>query len=229
MLVVLVVGPYAILASLLGYPVARLLRAPGLLYALGRFGARLGLALAGVRCQPEGLDKLKQPHNTVVMVNHTSHLDAALLFGWVPVDFKVVLKKELYRFPFIHNCFDYVGFIKVDRGDPDQARQAVARAVASLKQGSTFLIFPEGTRSRTGELQDFKKGGFVVAIEAGSRIVPVAVVGAAGLMPKGGLRIRPGTVRLRVLDPVDADGYSYDERDRLMGDVRARIAAALVT
>ena len=227
-LVVLFVAPYAVLASMVGYPVARLFRSPRLLYALGRFGARAGLWLAGVRAVVEGAERLGQGTNTVVMSNHASHLDAALLIALLPLDFKVVVKKELYGFPFVHNCFDYVGFIKVDRGDPEQARQAVARAVAALRAGSAFLIFPEGTRSPRGELGEFKKGGFVVAIGAGSRIVPVAVQGSAGLMPKGSFLIRPGTVRLAVLDPVDAGGYSYESRDGLIGDVRSRIAHALV-
>jgi 1-acyl-sn-glycerol-3-phosphate acyltransferase len=108
-----------------------------------------------------------------------------------------------------------------------QSKGAIARAVASLKAGASFVIFPEGTRSRTGELGEFKKGAFVVAIDARSRIVPVAIRGARELMPRGGWRVRPGTVAVRVLDPVDAGAYSYEDRDRLIGEVRGRIAAAL--
>ena len=225
--VAFVLAPYAVLASMLGYPLARLLRAPGLLYALGRFGVRMGLFLAGVKAVLEGMENLSDPRNTVVMANHASHLDAALIFGLLPVDFKVVVKKELYRFPFVHYCFDYVGFVRVDRSDPVQGKGAIAQAVAALKDGSAFLIFPEGTRSRTGELGEFRKVGFVVAIDAGSRIVPLAVIGAWDLMPRGGARILAGSVRLKLLDPVEARGYSYEDRDRLIGDIRSRIAAAL--
>ncbi len=226
-LVALVLAPYAVLASMLGYPLARLFRSPRLIYALGRFGMRLGLFITGVRAVLEGMEHLQDPRNTIVMANHTSHLDAALIFGLLPVDFKAVVKKELYGFPFVHYCFDYVGFVRVDRNDPAQAKAAIAQAVAALKAGGAFLIFPEGTRSRTGELGGFRKGGFVVAIDAGSRIVPLALLGARDLMPKGGARIRPGSVRIRVLDPVDARGYSYEDRRRLIGEVRSRIAAAL--
>jgi 1-acyl-sn-glycerol-3-phosphate acyltransferase len=228
-LVLLFLGPYSILASVLGYPVARLLASPKLLYALGRVGVRTALWLAGVKVAFEGQERLSSSTNLVVMPNHTSNLDAAILFGLIDVQPKAVVKKELYAFPFVHYCLRFAGFIEIDRKDPIQAKQAIARAVASLKAGSTFIIFPEGTRSRTGELGPFKKGAFVVAIEAGSQIVPLAVSGATALLPPGRFLIRPGHVRVQVLDAVDASKYSYGDRERLLDEVRGRIAAALAS
>jgi 1-acyl-sn-glycerol-3-phosphate acyltransferase len=121
----------------------------------------------------------------------------------------------------------FAGFIAVDRKDRAQATGAIAKTALSLEAGNTFLIFPEGTRSRTGELGELKRGGFVAAINARSRIVPVAVQGTRELMPRGGFRIRPGAVRIRVLDPVEAGRYSYDDRDQLVNEVRGRMVAAL--
>src|SRR6185369_4826403 len=118
-------------------------------------------------------------------------------------------------------------FIEVDRENREQATQAMSRAVESLKAGSCFIVFPEGTRSRSGALGELKKGGFVVAMDAGSRIVPIAVKGVRELMPRGSFRLRPGTVHVRVLDPIDARSYSYDQRDALIACVRERLAAAL--
>jgi 1-acyl-sn-glycerol-3-phosphate acyltransferase len=226
-LVVLFLGPYAVLASVFGYPLARVLGSPAILYSLGRFGVRTAFFIAGIRVDLEGLERLKEAENMVLMPNHVSHLDAAILFGLIQVPWKAVVKRELYRFPFVHYCLRYAGFIDVDRGVPSEARSAIARAVASLKAGSAFIIFPEGTRSDSGALGDFKKGAFVVAIEARSRIVPAAILDAARLMPKGGLWIRPGTVRVRLLDPVEAGEYSYDDRDGLVAEVRGRIERAL--
>ena len=227
-LILLFLPPYTLVGSLVGYAIARLAGSPRVLYALGRFGARVCLALAGTKVVFEGLDPLLLDHaNVVVMPNHESNLDALVLFGLIPIDFKAVYKREIDRFPFFAHALHFAGFIDVDRNRKADARLAVARAVASLRGGTCFIVFPEGTRSRTGALGEFKKGGFVVAIEAGSRIVPVAIQGARALMPRGRFGVRPGEVRVRVLDPVDAAAYSYEDRERLIALVRGRIEAAL--
>ena len=227
-LILLFLPLYTLVGSAFGYVLARLMGSPRVLYRLGRLGARIALALAGTKVVLEGLGPLLHDHvNVVVMPNHTSNLDALVLFGLVPVDFKAVYKRELNRFPFFRHALHFAGFIDVDRSEKADARKAVARAALSLKSGNCFVIFPEGTRTRTGALGDFKKGGFVVAIEAGSRIVPVAIKGARALMPRGRFAVRPGEITLRVLDPVDAAAYSYEDRERLIALVRGRIQEAL--
>ncbi len=227
LLVLLVLPPYVVLGSIVGYPLARLAGSPALLYLLGRIACRIGLFLAGTRVVVEGQEKLADPRNVVVMPNHSSHLDAPILLGLIDAPLKAVVKTELYRFPFVHYCFRFAGFIEVDRSDPEASRRAIRQAVESLRSSNCFLIFPEGRRTQTGELGEFKKGGFVVAMEAGSRIVPVALSGVRELMPRGSFLIRPGTVRVRVLDPIEAGSYSYEQRDALIAEVRGRIAAAV--
>ncbi len=227
LLIILFLPAYTLLACLIGYGPARLLGSPALLYGLARFGIRVALFLAGTRIVVEGRHLLGDARNTVIVANHVSHLDAPVLLQALGVDFRAVAKKEVFYVPVFSTVLRFAGFIEVDRADRAQATRAIARAVEALKRGSCFLIFPEGTRSRTGELGPFKKGGFVVAMDAGSRIVPVALQGTRELMPRGGFRIRPGTVRVRVLDPVMAGSYSYDRREALVSDVRGRIAAAL--
>ena len=226
-LILAVIPPYVVLASLVGYPLARLLGSPALLYKLGRLGSRVMLFIAGTRLVVEGKERFADTRNVVVMPNHVSQLDAPVVALTLGIDFKAVVKTELYRTPFFGYCLRYAGFIEVDRKHPEQSRPAIGAAVASLKRGNCFLIFPEGTRTKTGRLGEFRKGGFVVAAEAGSRILPVAISGIRELLPRGGFSVKPGTVTVRVLDPVDAGGYSYDDRDRLIAEVRGRIAAAL--
>jgi 1-acyl-sn-glycerol-3-phosphate acyltransferase len=227
LLVALFLPAYTLAASLFGYAAARLVGSPALLYGLGRIGTRVALFLAGTRIVVEGREWLGDHRNTVIVANHVSHLDAPVLLQALGVDFRAVAKKEVFHFPVFNSVLRFAGFIEVDRSDRAQATRAVARAVDALKRGACFLIFPEGTRSRTGELGPFKKGGFVVALDAGSRIVPVVLQGTRELMPRGGFRIRPGTVRVRVLDPVMAGSYSYGDRDALIAEVRGRMAAAL--
>jgi 1-acyl-sn-glycerol-3-phosphate acyltransferase len=220
---------YMVLASMVGYPIARLLGSPTILYTLGRLGVRLALALAGTRVVVEGEEKLGDARNTIVMPNHASLLDAPIVVTLIKSEFKAVAKKEIFRIPFFASCLRFAGFIEVDRQDREQATRAIQRAVLSLKAGNCFLIFPEGTRTGSGDLGEFKKGGFYVALDAGSRIVPVALLGARELVPKGGFRIRGGTVRVRVLDPIDAGSYSYEDKERLIAEVRERIRSALAS
>lgn len=214
-------------ASLIGLAWAKLTGDVAILYKLGRAGVRAALWLSGTRVILEGLERLADPRNTVVMSNHVSHLDAPVLFQVLGVDFKAVAKKEVFAAPFFGSVLRMAGFVEVDRADREQARRAMDQTAQSLRAGSCFLVFPEGTRSRGGQLGEFKKGAFVAAIESNSRIFPVALEGTRELMPKGSLNIRPGVVRVRVLDPVGTGGYSYADRDRLAAEVRARIAAAL--
>jgi 1-acyl-sn-glycerol-3-phosphate acyltransferase len=226
-LLVLVVAPYTALAALIGIPLAVVTGSAAPLYRLGHWGVRLALVLAGTRVVLEGRERLGDGRNTVVISNHASHLDAPALFDSLGVDFKAVVKKEIFGWPFLGRVLRRAGFVAVDRGDRLQAARSLTRAAESLRAGACFLVFAEGTRSRTGELGPFKKGGFVAAIDAGSRIVPVAVYGGRELMPRGGFRVRPGTVRVRVLDPVEAGSYSYEDRNRLVADVHEKIARAL--
>jgi 1-acyl-sn-glycerol-3-phosphate acyltransferase len=229
LLVLLFLPGYTLVAGLVGCALARLSGSPAPLYALGRAGIKVALLLAGTRIDVVGKERLADHRNTVIVANHVSHLDAPVLLQALGVDFKAVAKKEVFRVPVLGSVLRLADFIEVDRADRAQATRAVARAVSALKGGECFLIFPEGTRSRTGEMGPFKKGGFVVAMDAGSRIVPVALAGTRALMPRGGLRIRPGTVSVRVLDPVETARYSYDDRDALIAEVRGRLVAAMAS
>jgi 1-acyl-sn-glycerol-3-phosphate acyltransferase len=220
---VLVVGPPAILLALL-------LGRSGFLYTLGHLGLRLGLTLSGLRCRVHGREHIQRARAAVYAVNHTSNVEPPILFDTLHELFprlRVLYKAELRSLPVLVRAFDLVGFVPLERGNRDQSLPAIDRAADALRAGHSFLIFPEGTRSRTGELLPFKKGGFIMAIKAGVPIVPVAIKGARDALRKGSFVIRPVTVTVRLGPPVETAGLTLDDRDRIVQEVRGRIEALL--
>ena len=190
-----------------------------LLYRVGVSGTRLALWLSGVRLEVSGLEKAPKDRAVVFMANHQSNCDPPAILAVLP-RVRVLVKKEFFRVPILGRGMLGVGFIPVDRRQREQALKAVERALAELKQGHSFMIFPEGTRSPDGRMQLFKKGGFVMAIEAGVPIVPVSISGSAKIMRKGEAIIRPGTVRITFHEAVPTAGYTTDKRDIIMQKVR---------
>src|SRR5688500_1424664 len=220
-------APYAVIAC----PVALLLsmatRSAHPLYRLTEWGFRAAFLLAGIRVTTENRERIGDPRNTLIVSNHASHLDAPTLFLALGVDFVALAKREVFDIPLFSTVLLRAGFIPIQRGDRAEAVGAVARMTGALRAGASVLVFPEGTRSHTGELGPFKKGGFLAAIAAGSRVVPVALQGTLALMPRHGYGLRPGHVRVTVLDPVSAAGYSEADRDLVVAQVRTQIDRAL--
>src|SRR5207247_7997224 len=124
------------------------------------------------------------------------------------------------RVPILGRAMRLRGFIPVDRRDRERAIEAVERAAKSLRAGNSFLVFPEGTRSPDGRLQPFKRGVFVMAIKAGAPIVPVSVSGSARIMRKGEFAIHPGVMRITFHDPVPTEGFTVQDRARIMDAVQ---------
>jgi 1-acyl-sn-glycerol-3-phosphate acyltransferase len=136
-------------------------------------------------------------------------------------------KKELFRIPILGPAMRMHGFVPVDRQNRERAVQAVEEAVVKLREGRSFIAFPEGTRSRDGRLQLFKKGVFVMAIKAAAPIVPVSVSGSSRIMQKGKAAIQPGTVRITVHEAISTEGLTIDDRDALSRQVRKAIMNGL--
>ena len=220
---VLVVGPPAILLALL-------LGRIGFLYRLGLFGVHMGLFLSGLTCRVYGREHVQRTRAAVYAINHTSNVEPPIIFDVLRELFprlQVLYKAELRKLPVLVRAFDLAGFIPLERTNRDQSLPAIDRAAEALRAGNSFLIFPEGTRSRTGELLPFKKGGFIMAIKAGAPIVPIAIRGARDAMHKGSLVIRPVSVTVRLGEPVETSGLTVEDRDRVIQQVRSQIEALL--
>ena len=161
------------------------------------------------------------------VANHTSSADAPAVVGAIPRRIAILLKESLFKWPIVGQAFLLARFIPVNRKESDAALESLDKAIESLRAGQSFLVYPEGTRSPDGRLQEFKKGAVVMAIKAGVPIVPMACSGAHRVMAKRSLKINAGEILVEFLDPIDASAYSFEERDKLNMRVHDAMAAGL--
>lgn len=206
---------------------ALVFKAKGLLYELGHGGVWLALTSAGIRYRVIGHEHVPPDRAVVFCSNHQSNVDPPVLFQALHRRLHILYKAELSRLPILGRVLQIGGFIPVPRENRDEAFRAIERAAASIRSGNSFLIFPEGTRSRTDDLLPFKKGGFVMALRAQAPIVPVAVSGGRASMQRGSWIVRPVDVQVRIGRPVETTGMSTDDRDALIAHVRERITQLL--
>ncbi|TDI36042.1 MAG: 1-acyl-sn-glycerol-3-phosphate acyltransferase [Acidobacteria bacterium] len=221
-LLLLVVLPiYTFLAGLVGIPYTLLTGNARPLYWLGRLGVRLGFLLARIRIVVHGRERLGDAPHFIYMMNHNSNLDAPAVWLHLPGEVRALGKMELFKLPVLATAMRLGGFVPVDRSNRERAIASVRHAAGLAAAGASFLIAPEGTRSRTGKLLPFKKGGFHMATESGVSILPITVVGAFELMPPGSNRIRSGTIEIFFHEPIGTEGLGARDRARLMERVRA--------
>jgi 1-acyl-sn-glycerol-3-phosphate acyltransferase len=199
----------------------------GLLYEFGHGGVRLALLLSGIRYRVNGAANLPLDRSAVYCANHQSNVDPPILYTALHPRMHILYKHEIDRIPVLARAFRMGGFIPIDRSRKESAMRSIEAGAQSLRSGNSFLIFPEGTRSRSDEMLPFKKGGFIMAIKAGAPIVPVAIQGGREAMRRGSRIIRPVTISIRVGEPIETRGLSLEARDELIVRVRDAIAELL--
>jgi 1-acyl-sn-glycerol-3-phosphate acyltransferase len=225
-LVVLIVSTvwYSLKAIIVGLlPIKRV---PGGVHDnVGRDWARICLRAAGVPVSVEGAEHLRADEPQIVASNHASFFDILAIYGYLPVPVKFVAKKELFAIPIFGQALRAVGHVRLDRTHLKQAFGAYQSAARQIIEGRlNMLIFPEGTRTRTGELLPFKKGPFVLAIMAKAPVVPAYVANTFGIQPKGSIVVHPRPIRILIGPRVPVDGLTLDDRDALTERVRTAVA-----
>ncbi|HEX4771722.1 MAG TPA: lysophospholipid acyltransferase family protein [Bryobacteraceae bacterium] len=195
---------------------------------LARAWARLLLRVSGVKVRVTGLEHIDPNGSYVFISNHLSYMDTPVVLAHVPVQFRFLAKRGLFQIPFLGQHLSRAGHIPVPREDPRAAVKTLTIAAETIQEKKiSLLVFPEGGRSRDGALRTFKEGGAYIAIKAGVPLVPMVLLGTRNVLPYGSGLVRPGTVTLRILEPISTQGRSLKNRRELTDELRELIATEL--
>ena len=189
--------------------------------------ARILAFMTPMRVRVEGREHIDPQQSYVLVSNHQSQYDIFVLYGWLGVDFKWVMKQELRSVPGIGVACDRLGHIFIDRSNHAAAMATLQEAKNRIVGGTSVMFFPEGTRSRSGKLMRFKKGAFRMALDLGLPILPLTVTGTRNVLPAGTSDLMPGSARLIIHPPIPVEGLTASDCSRLSNQVRDVIASAL--
>ena len=194
--------------------------------AYGRCLMRVDRWVLGIDVATAGLERLDAVSPYVFMLNHQSFLDGPLLVTVLDRPVRVIVKRFVFRIPVLGLGMRFVGYVPLDKEGVGEGRKRITRAASLVREkGYSFLIFPEGTRSWGGDLLPFRRGGFFLALETGTPIVPVTVKGTYELMPRGQKFVRKGPVQFAFHEPIPMTGYTTKTMPDLMERVRRAISS----
>jgi 1-acyl-sn-glycerol-3-phosphate acyltransferase len=192
-------------------------------HIIARIWSKSILFVSGLGVTIEGLANIDPSQSYIYMSNHRSNFDIPVLLGCLPIQFRWLAKAELFKIPIFGRAMRAAGYVKIDRSNRVAAFKSIDQVASKMKNGVSVMIFPEGTRSRDGNIRPFKKGGFVMAVDAGVPIVPIVLKGTWTIMDKSSLRINTGKVSLNIEPPIATNGYTRENKDDLIKSVRAVI------
>ena len=188
---------------------------------LGRIWSKSILFAAGARVTVEGLENVEPGASYVFVGNHQSHFDVPALFSIITENtLRFFAKKELFSIPLFGWAMQAAGMIKIDRSNRKKAIQSMNQAVDIVQHGISLVVFAEGTRSAHGQLQPFKKGGFVIATRSSIPIMPFSVSGSRRILKKHTLRIESGEIKIVFDKPISTSDFSYANKEELMEKTR---------
>jgi 1-acyl-sn-glycerol-3-phosphate acyltransferase len=213
------------ICALLTVPFDRRGRVVHLLYA--RSWGWLILKIAGVKTQVAGLEHVDPRKTCIYMCNHLGSFDIFALLAYLPVQFRWLAKVELFKIPILGWGMRAAGYISLDRSKRRQTYQSMEIAARKIREETSVVIFPEGSRSFDGAMQPFMNGGFTLAIRAGVPIVPISIHGTWEIMPRTTKRVKKGTIRIVIGQPIETKDCTMEDRKRLMAETERRIRANL--
>jgi 1-acyl-sn-glycerol-3-phosphate acyltransferase len=181
------------------------------------------LRLSGVTVEVIGKDNIPDNRSVIFMANHQSNFDILSLLAHIPVQFRWISKKEVFRTPLMGPAMKRAGYLSIDRGNREKAIESLEQAARVIRNGRSVMTFPEGTRSPDGRIKPFKKGLFYLAIKSGVPIVPLSIIGSRAIMTKKSLHIDPGKITIVIGTPVDTSNVTIAQRDDLMATVQSVI------
>jgi 1-acyl-sn-glycerol-3-phosphate acyltransferase len=186
------------------------------------------LWLSRARVEIEGLENIDRGSPQILVANHSGLHDILSLSAYLPIQFRWIAKKSLFRVPFMGWHMRRSGYIAIDRQNPRDAAKSIIDAAGEIRNGTNAIAFPEGTRSRTGDLGSFHSGAFALALRAAVPLVPVTLDGSFRVIVPKTLQVNPGTIiRIKIDRPIDLSAYSKNDKRKLMEDVFQVISANL--
>jgi 1-acyl-sn-glycerol-3-phosphate acyltransferase len=190
-----------------------------------RSWSRIILWISGIKLIIEGREHVDPSRPYIFMMNHIGMYDIPAAFIAIPQTGRFIAKKELFKIPLLATGMRLAGILKIDRGNSTEARKTLEKAITTIKDGCSIIIFPEGTRSKTNEIQPFKKGGFIMAIQGKIPILPAVICGTQYIVPKGSGLVKRGKIKIKFMPQVNTDAYAYEKRNALLKKVREMMIA----
>ena len=208
MLALVFVLPVTLIAGVL--VLARRNRSP---FNVGKIWARLVLRIAGGKVDVHGTHYLQGNENFIFAANHQSIFDILVVMAYLPKPFRWLAKKELFSIPFLGDTMKGIGTIPIARNEKKSALRSLMQALKYIREGSSVMIFPEGTRSKDGTINEFKPGAFFLALKSQRSVVPVAIVGTDRMMPRGSFGIHPRRMKLIITEPIRVNGKNVTKEE----------------
>ena len=182
--------------------------------------SRMIVRTVGASVRVHGAQNIRDGASYVFLSTHQSYMDIPVMLGYLPAQLRIAAKREVFQIPFLGWHMRRGGHISINRGSTQEAIESLRRASREIRPGVSVFLYPEGTRTRDGSLQPFKKGGFKFALQTGLPIIPVTIVGTRALLPRDSIIFRPDVVQMYIDTPIPTDGLDDPNIPALMQTVR---------